>query len=264
MNVVTSANADADFSRTMFLVVDDKPYFRDIAHNALNKCRAKDVKYASGVEQAREVLKRYAQNIGGIVCDWDMTPVGGLELLRLIRAGKLPRTPRDTCVIIFTSEPNAAAVKAAMQLDVNGFAVAPLSLEKLIKTISQGMQRPIKLRDPEHYLAVPAVELPKAMAERMGKEAVNPIISALEADAAKAGRKPGMVQKPSELANVRMCTLIDARAGAILARDLKDKEGTLLLKAGAELTDTLLERLNDVAQGHGESYHVWVGERRAL
>ena len=263
MNVVTSVNADADFSRTMFLVVDDKPYFRDIAHNALNKCRAKDVKYASGVEQARDVLKRYGQHIGGIVCDWDMTPVGGLELLRMVRAGKLPRTPRETCVVILTSEPNAAAVKAAMQLDVNGFAVAPLSLEKLIKTIGQGMARTINLRDPEHYMAVPAVDLPKAMSERMGKEAVNPIISALEADAAKSGRKPTMAQKPAELANVRMSTLDQAKAGAVLARDLKDKDGTLLLKAGAELTAVLLEKLHGVAEGHGESYHVWIGDRRA-
>lgn len=263
MNVVTSAHADADFSRTMFLVVDDKPYFRDIAHNALNKCRAKDVKYASGVEHAREVLKRFGQHIGGIVCDWDMTPVGGLELLRLVRAGKLPRTPRDTCFVIFTSEPNAAAVKAAMQLDVNGFAVAPLSLEKLMKTIGQAMQRPVKLRTPERYHAVPAVDLPKAMSERMGKDVVNPIVSALEADAAKAGRKPGPAQKPSDLANVRMCTLIEARPGAVLARDIKDNEGQLLLKAGAELTSVLLEKLNAVADGHSESYHIWVGERRA-
>ena len=263
MNVVASVNADVDLSRTMFLVVDDKPYFRDIAHNALNRGRAKDVKYATSVDQARDVLKRFGQHIGVIVCDWDMTPVGGLELLRMIRAGKLPRTPRDTCVVIFTSEPNAAAVKAAMQLDVNGFAVAPLSLEKLIKTIGHAMQRPVKLRAPEQYLAVPAVELPKAMSERMGKDVVNPIVSALEADAAKAGRKPGPAQKPSELANVRMCTLAEARPGAVLARDLKDKEGQLLLAAGAELTSVLLEKLNAVADGHSESYHVWVGERRA-
>ncbi len=260
MNVVTSLNADADFSRTMFLVVDDKPYFRDIAHNALNKCRAKDVKYASGVEQAREVLKRFGQHIGGIVCDWDMTPVGGLELLRMIRAGKLPRTPRDTCVVILTAEPNAAAVKAAMQLDVNGFAVAPLSLDKLIKTLTQAIQRPLKLRDPEAYLAVPAVDLPKAMSERMSKDPVNPIVNALESDAKKKSAVP---QKQSEFVNVRMCTLDEAKPGAVLTRDLKDKDGQLLLKTGAELTAVLIEKLNVVAQGHGESYHVWIGDRRA-
>src|SRR5262245_53881828 len=123
MNVATPPNADVDFSRTMFLVVDDKPYFRDIAHNALNRCRTKDVKYATDVEHARQVLKRFGQHIGGIICDWDIAPVGGLELLRMVRAGKLPRTPRDTCVVILTAEPNAAAVKAAVHLDVNGFAI---------------------------------------------------------------------------------------------------------------------------------------------
>jgi hypothetical protein len=178
----------------------------------------------------------------------------------MVRGGKLPRTPRHTCVVILTAEPAAAAVKAAMALDVNGIAVAPLSLEKLIKTLGQAMQRPWKLRAPEHYLSVPAVDVPKASPEGAARGFVKPIVNALSSDGAAASRK---AHDPAALKNIRMLTLDAAQPGAILARDLKDRDGQLLLKAGAELDTVLLERLNGVAKGHGESYHVWIGERRA-
>src|SRR5258706_8941305 len=130
MNVATSINTETDLSQASFLVVDHKPHFREIAHNALMRCRAREVKYAASVEEAIQVLKRFGPQITGVICDWDLSPVGGLELLRSLRCGKYPRIPRDMCVVVLTGQPDAAAVKAAMQLDVNGFAIAPLSVEK--------------------------------------------------------------------------------------------------------------------------------------
>ena len=58
-----------------------------------------------------------------------------------------------------------------------------------------------------------------------------------------------------------MSTLKDVRPGQVLAKDLRDKEGHLLLSAGAVLKTTLIDRLLNVAQGHADSYHLWIGER---
>ena len=64
-----------------------------------------------------------------------------------------------------------------------------------------------------------------------------------------------------EIKNVHMCSLADVTPGQVLARDLRDRDGHLLLSSGAVLKQTLIDRLNSVAGGHADSYHVWVGER---
>ena len=49
--------------------------------------------------------------------------------------------------------------------------------------------------------------------------------------------------------------------GQVLDRYLLDKEGHLLLSACAVLKPTLIDRLRSVAEGHADSYHLWIGER---
>ena len=261
MNVTTSVTPDLDLTQAGFLVVESKPHFREIAHNALMRGRARDVKYAPDVDEALQVLRRFGQQITGIICDWDLTPVGGLELLRGIRSGKHTRIPRDMCVVILTGQPDAAAVKAAMQLDVNGFAIAPLSVEKFIKTLGLAIQRQTKLRDVAQYAAVVLPSIAEDSARPTGVGGSGMLHSASRKGA--GAEKPSASVKESELVNVRMCTLSQLEAGTILARDLSDRDGHLLLKAGAPLSKALLERLNDVSGNHAEAYHVWVGERRA-
>ena len=68
-------------------------------------------------------------------------------------------------------------------------------------------------------------------------------------------------KRNDELKNVHMCNLAEVRPGQVLARDLRDKDGHLLLSAGAVLKQTLIDRLTGVAQGHADSYHLWIGER---
>lgn len=190
-----------------------------------------------------------------------MAPVGGLELLRGIRSGKHTRIPRDMCVVILTGQPDAVAVKAAMQLDVNGFAIAPLSVEKFIKTLGLAIQRSTKLRDVAQYAAVTLPTIADDAPKPTGGGGAGVLNTAPRKGA--GSERPLASMKESELINVRMCTLSQLEAGAILARDLSDRDGHLLLKAGAPLSKALIERLNDVSGNHAEAYHVWVGERRA-
>src|SRR5689334_663639 len=85
MNVVTANTGNVGFSRTSFLVVDSKPMFRELSHGALTYLQARDIKMAQDVNEAVTILKRFG-HIGGLICDWDLAPVGGLELLRMIRS----------------------------------------------------------------------------------------------------------------------------------------------------------------------------------
>lgn len=271
MSVGAPLQNELDFSKIVFLVVDDKPFYRDMAHTAVMRAKAKDVKHAASVETALQLLNRAA--IECIIIDWDMAPEGGLELLRKIRTKALPKTSARLPVVILTGKADSGAVKAAKALDVNGFAVAPLSLEKLVKTIGSAINRTWTLQDAKVYAAVPAVT-PSLVEPEKPKGAGGPARvvhkneHAGEGANAHARASHGTVAtaaaakhfREAELKNVHMVLLNEVKAGAILARDLHDKAGQLLLKSGTELKPTLISRLNNVAGGHGESYHVWVGE----
>jgi len=250
-----------DWSKTSFLVADSKALFRDMVQTALMGAGAKSVKHATTVEKAVEVLTRYGQEITCVICDWDMAPVGGLELLRMIRARTLPKTSPRTAVVILSASADSRAVKAAMALDVNGFAIAPLSFEKLVKTVAHAMSRTWLLQQPAHYAAVPGVETAQPT-EARPQQAPRPDFGhgAVVHRAAAPAARP-LPRRGDELKNVRMCILENVRPGQVLARDLRDRDGHLLLSAGAILKPTLLDRLKNVADGHADSYHLWIGER---
>jgi DNA-binding NarL/FixJ family response regulator len=271
MTLPVQMQSELNWSKTTFLVADTKTLFRDMVQTALMGAGAKSVKHATSVDKAIEVLTRYGQEINCVICDWDMSPVGGIELLRMIRARALPKTSPRTAVVMLTAKADAAAVKASMALDVNGFAVAPLSFEKLVKTVGNALTRTWILRQPEQYLAVPGIDTSQPVPEVKPHTARTSADTGhgLQAPAAHHApqRVPGSpsaspgAQRSEELKNVHMCNLAEVRPGQVLARDLRDKEGHLLLSAGAVLKQTLIDRLTGVAQGHADSYHLWIGER---
>jgi len=259
--------SDLDLSKTTFLVADSKSLFRDMVQSALLSAGAKSVKHATTVEKAIEVLNRYGQEINCVICDWDMAPVSGLELLRMIRTKGLAKTSPRTAVIILTARADAAAVRAAMALDVNGFAVAPLSFDKLVKTVANSLTRTWILHQPSQYAAV---ALPEATSVVENKPSPSPSVTRhVEPSAARpvphmSAATHTQAKRNDELKNVHMCPLTEVHAGDVLARDLRDRDGHLLLSAGAVLKPTLIERLKDVAGGHADSYHLWVGEKEAV
>ncbi len=243
-----------------------------MVQTALLNAGAKSVKHATTVDKAVDVLNRYGQEISCVICNWEMEPVGGLELLRMIRSRALQKTSPRTPVVILTAHADTSAVKAAMALDVNGFAVAPLSFEKLVKAVTHAMSRTWILQQPAHYAAVAPVEIAPTAAPPATPCARD--IAAPPQAAPKphhptpaapgrvhGGPSPAPVKKNDELKNVHMCILADVRPGQILARDLRDNQGHLLLSAGAVLKPTLIDKLVNVAQGHADSYHVWIGDR---
>lgn len=273
-------NARFALADTTLLVVDDKPLFRDMVRSAF-LTRAHGVREATSIEKAAEILNRTGVGIGCVICDWDIAPLGGLELLRMIRAGTLtgisPRTP----VVILTARPDADAVKVAMELDVNGFVVTPVSLDKLVGTVSEAMTRPWCPQKPNHYASVRGIVPPPASFEKVAFEKVAFEKVTLEKiQVAKAARRTPFLTKAygrrsettksdllraslksTELKNVRMCILDDVSPGVVLAKDLRDREGHVLAPSGTELKPPVLERLKNVGYALSDSYCVWVGER---
>ena len=259
MRSPSDTEQDIDFAKIGFVVVDERDFFRDMIHTALTRSGARKVKHAVTIEQAVKILTRYGQEIGCVICEWDMAPQGGLDLLRMIRSRSLPKTEARTPVVVITSRADAAAVKAAMAMDVNGFAVAPLSVEKLSKTVTNALGRTWTLQAAEHYAAVPAVE---------SSHAAPPPAKVTAPDKAERADEPkpsppapkAPCRKKAKLINVHMCTLAKVKPGDIVGRDIKDREGHLMLSAGMELSPNLIARLKTMADGNENAFHVWVGE----
>jgi CheY-like chemotaxis protein len=244
-------HAEANLSKINFLLVDDKPMSREMAHTALVG-RARSVRQTMGVDKAIEILSQSGAEVDCIIADWDMLPLGGLELLRMIRCRTVPNVDPRLSFVIFTARAAEAAVKCAVELDVNGFATAPLSLDKLAKTIGTALTRTWTLQDIGHYASVPGVVPPPVPAE--------PIISHARGITLGVSRSSpfGHVQPAKRLSSARMCGLKDIAPGSILARDIRDVHGTLLLRNGTALDPAIIDRLKKAAGAGADRYRVWV------
>lgn len=244
--------ADVNLSRTGFLVVDDKPMSREMVQTALIG-RARGVRQTMSVEKAVEILTQADAGIDCVIADWDMLPVGGLELLRMIRCRTLPNVSPQMPFVIFTARAEEAAVKCAVELDVCGFAAAPLSLDKLARTVANAVTRTWLLQDIAHYASVPCVVPPPPPAE---PTIIHASYSALGASKSSPFRHVQVA--PRRRSSVRMCGLNDIQPGSVLARDIRDIHGTLLLRTGTALDPAIIDRLRKAAGVGADHYQVWV------
>jgi CheY-like chemotaxis protein len=158
MAVGFGSHPDINLSHLKFLVVDDKIAARGTVLAALAECAA--VRQAFSVEEAIDVLSEDGGALDGIIAEWDMLPLGGLELLRMIRCRTMRSVSPRIPFIILTAHATEVALKCALDLDVNGIAVAPLSREKFDRTLTAALTQTWFLQDIAHYAAVPGIVSP--------------------------------------------------------------------------------------------------------
>lgn len=247
----TGTHTDANLAQAGFLVVDHKPMAREMVQTALVG-RARVVRQTMSVDKAIEILTQRDADVGCVIADWDMLPVGGLELLRMIRCRALANVDPRMGFVVFTGRAEEAAVKCAVELDVNGFATAPLSLDKLARTIGAALGRSWLLQDVAHYAAVPCVVPPPAPADHAMPQTFRARPSTFSPF---AHIQPGIGKAT---VNVRMCGLRDIQPGSVLARDIRDIHGALLLRTGTALDPAILDKLRKAAGAGADRYQVWV------
>src|SRR5688572_11351707 len=91
-----------NFSSLRVLIADDKAFIRSIVQGMLLRLKVKGVLQASNGDHAIKLLRKYTHRVGCIISDWNMDPVGGLELLRTVRSGQITGLPAATCFIMLT------------------------------------------------------------------------------------------------------------------------------------------------------------------
>ncbi len=104
------------------LIVDDYRTMLRIVRNLLSKLGFTDIDEAADGETAYAMLKNKPYSL--VISDWNMQPMTGFELLKVVRAdADLKALP----FIMVTAESKVENVVAARQAGVNNYIIKPFS-----------------------------------------------------------------------------------------------------------------------------------------
>jgi two-component system, chemotaxis family, chemotaxis protein CheY len=113
------------------LIVDDYSRMLRIIRGLLRQLGHEEVEEASDGASALAMLRRKPFRL--VISDWNMEPMSGLELLRLVRADPaLAALP----FIMVTAEAREAKIAEAQAAGVSGYIVKPFGAEALSSSIA--------------------------------------------------------------------------------------------------------------------------------
>jgi two-component system chemotaxis response regulator CheY len=114
-----------------WLVVDDSATMRRIVVNAL-----KSLGYTETVEatDGGEALSKCDASVGFVITDWNMPVMGGLDLIKGLRAR--PES-QNTPILMVTTRSVKDDIMAAVQAGVSGYIVKPFTPQLLKEKIDE-------------------------------------------------------------------------------------------------------------------------------
>lgn len=114
-----------------WLVVDDSATMRRIVVNAL-----KSLGYSETIEAAdgSDALRQCDASVGFVITDWNMPVLGGLDLIRGLRAR--PES-QATPILMVTTRSVKDDILSAVQAGVSGYIVKPFTPQLLKEKIDQ-------------------------------------------------------------------------------------------------------------------------------
>jgi two-component system chemotaxis response regulator CheY len=113
------------------LIVDDYSRMLRIIRNLLRQLGHDQVEEATDGATALAMLRQ--KPFSQVISDWNMEPMSGLELLRLVRADPaLAALP----FIMVTAETREAKIAEAQEAGVSGYIVKPFGAEALSSRIA--------------------------------------------------------------------------------------------------------------------------------
>ena len=114
-------------SKTMpILIVDDYKTMLRIVRGLLNQLGFNNIDEATDGSMAWDMVQK--KPYGLIVSDWNMEPMSGFELLKLVRGNQ---ATRPSPFIMVTAESKPENVIAAKQAGVSNYIVKPFNAETL-------------------------------------------------------------------------------------------------------------------------------------
>lgn len=130
------------------LIVEDDRHMRLLMRNVLFSLGVNDVADAIDGQAAFEVIKSFKPHL--ILCDMRMTPMGGLQFVRTLRAAA-DNPCRFAPVIMITAYADLATVAEARDVGVTEIMAKPLSAAALEKRITRVMHDPRPFVEAPHF-----------------------------------------------------------------------------------------------------------------
>jgi YesN/AraC family two-component response regulator len=262
----------SDYSSKRFLIVDDEVFMLGLIERMLKECKAGVIMKAGDGGAALRSIKDNFTQVDCIISDFNMKPVNGLQLLQGIRLGINPKIPREQAFIMLTGHGESDVVKTAIALDVNGYVVKPVALDKLMATIDKVFARPVEIKDPEYYRSVKVPKVPSLAEDAASKAKArawtvmahapfrrdSPIKQKLEE--LKRDHATVVGAGDIKITNQRECAVSELLDGQILAQDIEAEEGVILLRRGTHLTKGMIGRLREIAAETNPDQTVLIGE----
>jgi two-component system chemotaxis response regulator CheY len=120
---------EIEFGKLTFLVVEDQEYVRSLIVQLLKRLGVGRVLEEADGAAALTLLQSTTPDF--VLCDIKMDPVDGLEFLREVRLGNGSVGNSQLPVVFLTSDSERGTVLAAMENDVDGYLIKPVSLSDL-------------------------------------------------------------------------------------------------------------------------------------
>ena len=111
------------------LIVDDYNTMLRIIKNLLKQIGFNNVDEATDGQMAFDKVNGGGKKYDLIISDWNMEPMTGIDLLKMIRGSD--KDFKDTPFIMITAESKTENVVAAKQAGVNNYIVKPFNAETL-------------------------------------------------------------------------------------------------------------------------------------
>jgi len=265
-------NYERNFSHVRFLVADDKPFIRKMVRTMLLRLQAKHILEAGSGQEALDLIFKACGKVDCILSDWNMGPINGFELLRTIRTGGAKYAPPTIPFIMLTVHAESGKVHSALELDLHGYIVKPVSFHHLVRAIDSALARKIALRPASFYHAVEcaddlnteveqtssAVPWVMWMSRLARRNQFHECMQTIRQEAIALNQ--GGLNLQAMPQNKRESAITRIPVGTVLAESIYDANCGILLHGGTEMTPGLLDRLHKLAVASGQEFKLWIGD----
>ena len=137
-----------NLERLNFLIVDDNKHMRALVKTILHALGAKNCREASDGADAFKELRHFPADI--IICDWNRSPLDGLDFVRLVRTGGDSPNP-FVPIVMLTGHTELVKVIEARDSGVHEFLAKPISARSLYARIRIIIEKPREFIKAKSY-----------------------------------------------------------------------------------------------------------------
>ncbi|WP_199179873.1 response regulator [Chromobacterium sinusclupearum] len=219
-----------DLVRLRILIVDDQTLVRTLISQALQSMGVRQDHIYQAADGTAAMRMLDIRMVDIILCDVQMQPMNGMDLLKELRCGHTANVSNLPFVFL-SGHADRSNVMMASQLHADGFVVKPPKPADVEKAIQTALQRARPEIDPFSYYHISTgTDYDKKVFGRLFET-----------------RTPIAHDGPEE----SCLTLDKVKPGALLTRDLRSRSGHLLLPRGATISANQLSVLKDYSERYG-------------